>query len=265
MLAENTDGIALVNSNDLDKQMRRLAADLTSYYLIGYSSTNAKLDGGFRTIRVRVSRPAWKSALATATVPQAPRNSAAGREAAATGCLQNRRRPNAELGLLAREGRSQPRRRRAHAEAREAAPGEPMIFVADRRPATCSSARAPGILANRPSAFGDADRRCHRVDGSAARSHGKTLPVPIATGERTDAATGQKWLTADLTLAPLGAGDYAIELTVQRGGRAHEDSESDQGHAVTSPFARPRVPRRATKWTASGWQGPPTPRNIRRC
>ena len=57
MLAENTDGIALVNSNDLKKQMRRLAVDLSSYYLIGYSSTNAKLDGGFRTIKVRVSRP----------------------------------------------------------------------------------------------------------------------------------------------------------------------------------------------------------------
>ena len=41
--------------------------------------------------------------------------------------------------------------------------------------------------------------------------------MPVATGERTDAATGQKWLTADLTLAPLGAGDYAIELTLQKG------------------------------------------------
>ena len=57
ILAENTDGIALVNSNDLDKQMRRLAADLRVVYLIGYSSTNAKLDGGFRTIKVKVSRP----------------------------------------------------------------------------------------------------------------------------------------------------------------------------------------------------------------
>ena len=40
--------------------------------------------------------------------------------------------------------------------------------------------------------------------------------MPVATGERTDAATGQKWLIADLTLAPLGAGDYAIELTLQK-------------------------------------------------
>ena len=47
---------------------------------------------------------------------------------------------------------------------------------------------------------------------------GKTLPIPVTTGERTDPSTGQRWLTADLTLAPLGAGDYAIELTVQHGG-----------------------------------------------
>src|SRR6185437_5009909 len=57
MLAENTDGIAFVNSNDLTGQMRRLAADLTSYYLLGYSSTNARLDGGYRKIRVKVTRP----------------------------------------------------------------------------------------------------------------------------------------------------------------------------------------------------------------
>ena len=34
-----------------------MADDLTSYYLLGYYSTNAKLDGRFRTIKVRVNRP----------------------------------------------------------------------------------------------------------------------------------------------------------------------------------------------------------------
>jgi hypothetical protein len=37
------------------------------------------------------------------------------------------------------------------------------------------------------------------------------------SGERTDAATGQRWLTADVTLAPLGPGDYVIELTTAAG------------------------------------------------
>jgi len=56
-LAENTDGMAVVNSNDLDKGLRRIADDLTSYYLLGYYSSNSKLDGSFRRITVRVRRP----------------------------------------------------------------------------------------------------------------------------------------------------------------------------------------------------------------
>jgi VWFA-related protein len=56
-LAENTDGVAVVETNDLDRGMRRIADDLSSYYLLGYYSTNTKLDGQFRRITVRVRRP----------------------------------------------------------------------------------------------------------------------------------------------------------------------------------------------------------------
>jgi VWFA-related protein len=56
-LAENTDGMAVVNSNDLDGGLRRIAVDLTSYYLLGYYSSNNKLDGSYRRITVRVKRP----------------------------------------------------------------------------------------------------------------------------------------------------------------------------------------------------------------
>jgi hypothetical protein len=38
-------------------------------------------------------------------------------------------------------------------------------------------------------------------------------------GERTDAATGQRFITADLLLAPLGVGDFAVEMTVKTGDR----------------------------------------------
>ena len=57
VLAANTDGVAVVNSNDIDKGLKRLADDLTSYYLIGYYSTNTRLDGKFRKIRVNVNGP----------------------------------------------------------------------------------------------------------------------------------------------------------------------------------------------------------------
>ena len=55
-LASGTDGIAIVNSNDIDRGLRRVIDDLTSYYLLGYYSTNPKMDGGFRSIKVRVKR-----------------------------------------------------------------------------------------------------------------------------------------------------------------------------------------------------------------
>jgi hypothetical protein len=43
---------------------------------------------------------------------------------------------------------------------------------------------------------------------------GTTLGIPVTVGERTDQATGQRWMTADLTLAALAPADYAIEITV---------------------------------------------------
>lgn len=56
-LATATDGIAVVNSNDFAPGLKRVADDLSSYYLLGYYSTNAKADGTFRKITVRVKRP----------------------------------------------------------------------------------------------------------------------------------------------------------------------------------------------------------------
>lgn len=56
-LADNTDGLAIVNNNDLDRGLKRVSDDLTSYYLLGYYSTNPRQDGGFRGIKVRVKAP----------------------------------------------------------------------------------------------------------------------------------------------------------------------------------------------------------------
>ena len=56
-LAENTDGRAIVNRNDLEGGMRQIIRDSSAYYLLGYSSTVAKSDGKFHEIKVRVKRP----------------------------------------------------------------------------------------------------------------------------------------------------------------------------------------------------------------
>src|SRR5258705_13288598 len=57
MLAENTDGRAIVNRNDLAAGMKQITRDSSAYYLIGYNSSQAPSDGKFHNIRVRVKRP----------------------------------------------------------------------------------------------------------------------------------------------------------------------------------------------------------------
>ncbi|MEO6223906.1 MAG: VWA domain-containing protein [Vicinamibacterales bacterium] len=56
-LASSTDGIAVVNTNDLKAGLQRVTDQLKSYYLLGYYSTNRKFDGKARRISVRVKQP----------------------------------------------------------------------------------------------------------------------------------------------------------------------------------------------------------------
>jgi VWFA-related protein len=56
-LSSATDGVAVVDTNDLVAGMRRALDDMRGYYLLGYYSTNAKADGTFRSIKVNVKRP----------------------------------------------------------------------------------------------------------------------------------------------------------------------------------------------------------------
>ena len=55
-LAENTDGRAIVNRNDLGTAMKQIIRDASAYYLVGYT-TQAPSDGKFHEIKVRVKRP----------------------------------------------------------------------------------------------------------------------------------------------------------------------------------------------------------------
>ena len=56
MLADNTDGRAIVNRNDLAAGMKQIIRDASGYYLLGYNSTQAPTDGKFHAIKVSVKR-----------------------------------------------------------------------------------------------------------------------------------------------------------------------------------------------------------------
>lgn len=56
-LADQTGGIALVNSNDFRDGFARIQRENSAYYLLGYYSSNERRDGRYRKLTVRVKRP----------------------------------------------------------------------------------------------------------------------------------------------------------------------------------------------------------------
>jgi VWFA-related protein len=56
-LASDTGGKAFLDSNDFSKAFAKVQADMESYYVLGYRSTNPAMDGHYRKITVKVNRP----------------------------------------------------------------------------------------------------------------------------------------------------------------------------------------------------------------
>lgn len=297
-LAEATDGVAALNSNDLNASFRRVADDLSSYYLLGYYSTNTKLDGSYRTIKVRVKRPgvdvrarrgyraatedevAAARSAAEAAAPPSPVMHAIGelsrlhpavrfRIAAAPAFGTNGADRVWVVGeFLGTEAVSDVERQveiqvtggGTSESARIAVAPKASTFavaVPFTRPAAGPieiRARVPGTIpltdvvrvdAVSPLLFRRGPSTGNRLVPAVAPQFSRTervrveipvgadakpaagriidrnaqpLSVPVAMGERTDAAAGQRWLTADVTLASLAMGDYVVELTFEAGG-----------------------------------------------
>ena len=306
VLALETDGEAIIDTNYIEKALKRIADDLSSYYLFGYYSTNTKLDGKYRTITVRVKRPGIRvrarrgyrartaeqvvaAASPAATVrpelmsalntvvgfnsrstfrvrPAAwarPQGDAGGATVWVVGELEFRARREpawadgvrADVLLLAADGRQLATTQVDLPAGQGAfnvrvpsngtlAPGDYAIRVRLRGRDADVSDTARVIIPEKPSAIGEAlmlrrgtstgpqfvrtsDPRFQRSDrlrlelptavtGATARlvdRAGKVLQVPVALTERADEAEGIRWIVADVTLAPLAPGDYAIEVS----------------------------------------------------
>jgi len=307
-LAVATDGLAVVTSNDLDKGLRRIADDLTSYYLLGYSSTNAKLDGKFRRLEVKVRQPGVDvrarrgyraptveevaDAKAEAEAPAATAPSAftvamgtlarlrsdarfrinaathvgdgggttiwvAGELPRGTGPESFAQGGTADIEVRAGSASStakvtlKPGERGFVAALKLAATDIDQVDVRARFsgegsvvPVTDAIGANAGPAAGQPLIFRRgpstanrvvpaADFRFHRSErirlelpvgdttkagtGRLLDRAGQPLQIPVKVGERIDEATGQRWVTADITLAPLAAGDYAVELSTSSG------------------------------------------------
>jgi VWFA-related protein len=309
-LAGNTDGIAVVDSNDLDKGLQRISDDLTSYYLLGYLSTNSKLDGRFRALKVKVKRPGievrarrgYRAATeaevntarraADAPVPEATRavNQAMDRLGRVRSDVRFRINAVSSAGstpqlwvageLQGSAGRPDEFALGGTAEIEASAgssstttkvplkPGERTFLATMPLPAgatgelsirarlvsteasslplsdvlrieTGSSGLQPLLFrrgvttGNRMLAANLQFSRTERLrlelpvvadakpgSGRLLDRTGQPLQVPVTVGERLDEATGQRWITADVILAALSGGDYAVEIEVVGTGKS---------------------------------------------
>jgi len=191
-LADNTDGIAAIETNDLGAAFRRVADDLAAYYLLGYYTTNTKFDGGIRKITVKV-KPGGKAIRAR---------------------REYRAPTEAEIAAMANPAPAPVRA--------EAGPpgviGEAIAYRVSRaqgaeKVSLLEFTRTDRIRVQWP-VLAALDRRDARLLDSA----GKPLPVDIPVAE--DAAA--KTASVEFALAPLSRGVYALELTAASGGKTEQ-------------------------------------------
>jgi VWFA-related protein len=83
-IAEETGGIAFVGNNDFEKAFDRIVQENSSYYVLGYYSTNERRDGKLRNISVKVAgypdaQVTYRKRYAAARGGRAPKNTAAGK------------------------------------------------------------------------------------------------------------------------------------------------------------------------------------------
>jgi VWFA-related protein len=302
-LAANTDGVAVVSTNNLREGLKRISDDLTSYYLLGYYSTNSRLDGRYRTLKVRVrqpgvdvrARPGYRAATAAevasarnAADPPVPEATRA--VTAAIGKLDSTRsatrfRINGAAFIattstmwIAGELESAGGRPDAFAEGGTAEieatfgvasttaratlkPGERTFLISmpvpegavgdvivrarltpvdkaataltDGMKLPIGESTVQPLYFRRGPTTGNrllpaADLRFSRTDrlriempvgpdvkagaGRLLDRAGQPLPIPVTMSERTDDASGQKWIVADIVLGPLAQGDFGVEI-----------------------------------------------------
>jgi VWFA-related protein len=182
-LAGNTDGAVVLNTNDVKSGVARMMADLGSYYLMQYYSTNTKLDGRFRSITVRAKRPGVQV--------RARQGYLAPTEAEARGTAVTGGPPK------------MPPSRKIAVTALRRGPSTGLNYVRADAPRFRRTERLRIEAA---------------VPAGATNTSGRVLtmqnqPTPLVVEYSTAETSGQTIGIADVILAPLAVGEYVLELS----------------------------------------------------
>lgn len=223
-MADATDGLAVVQAGNLAAGMRRIVEDLSSYYLLGYYSTQEP-DGKFHRLTVRVKRPDVRVRARSGYLAATRGDEAKAREAAAAAAFAKpidlrAKAVEHSLGTLAVFSRERPLR---------------LQVVTGYLP---SGAATLWGIAEVPAATGSHDwSEGGQADATLVDSGGKTIAtqrVTIPAGARTlRFAFG-----SGLTLAP---GDYQVQLRAKGTAASLGAMESVRVPLAAAPIAHGTV------------------------
>lgn len=224
-LADETDGIAVVNVNDIKAGLKRIANDMPAYYLLGYYTTNTKWDGRRREIKVRL-KSTGKTIRARREY-QAPSEAemAAMRAAASAPPRPSGPTPiERALGDLARL--------RIDADLHlQAAVREGTLTVAVEVPLTTATAG-------------------HWYEGAdvevSATSEEEPADAAPAMTMTTQLRTGARGAEVRLPIAPGDDGPWQVRAVVRRGSEVLEDRSRVAGRDSGNPFSLPLLYRAAS-------------------
>ena len=200
-LAEATDGLATVNTNDLARGFKRIVDDLSSYYLLGYYSSG-KLDGRFHSISVRVKRPGVQVRARRgylAATPGAINNAAATSAASVTAAKADAEMAavTAAIGPLAGYARDVPLRVQAAVGWKPTEPPTPFVEVQGE----LSGARE--------------FEEMWKGGAVATIELAPTTGPSVASARATIAAGARTFRLALTPTQPLGPGDYIVRISAR--------------------------------------------------
>ena len=223
-LASATDGLAVIDTNDYERGMKRIVDDMSSYYLLGYYSTNTKLDGRFRRITVRVKRPgaavrARNGYLAPTEADVSPAAAAprAAREEAAAAALADLERFDRGREVFVDASWVL----RGSGNAREAL----VAVVVELDAAAMRAAEWAG-------------------ERSVAVTVQDALGRPAGAGAKVALPDTARDVRVDLTSQPLRSGTYTIRAAVSSRGKSASDALRIVVPVDENPLGRPLVFRR---------------------
>lgn len=201
-LADDTGGLAMVSTNNLDGHFARMMATVSSYYLLGYTPTNTARDGRFRRIDVRVARRGIdvRARAGYFAVSPTPAGTIYKRAIDPIGSalerLESSVRAAADGFAAARAGLGEVRLSRG-GPTRVA----PYMPTADPR-----FRRHERLRLELPA------RVSRTVTARLLDRTGKRLAVPAIVSSRPDGSGRTGGIVVDITLAPLAQGDYLVEI-----------------------------------------------------